>query len=89
MGGNDIEPVARKAAGGVTGDGMHVLHSPDQVAGGRPEGFTGLGDGNINSSLGGQWRTRTKDLQEAVGKQMGGIPPDLWGFINLNTSFIT
>lgn len=34
-----------------------ALHDPDQVAGGNPEGVTGLGNREINSEIGRQWGT--------------------------------
>lgn len=32
-----------------------ALHGPDQVAGGFPDRFNGLGDSGVNSSIGNQW----------------------------------
>ncbi len=43
-----------------------ALHDPDQVAGGNPENVTGMGDKEINSSIGSQWRSRVDKIDEAV-----------------------
>ena len=43
-----------------------VLHDPDQVAGGFATNITGLGDRNINSSIGGQWPYRIDALDEQI-----------------------
>lgn len=43
-----------------------ALHNPDQVAGGYPEKVTELGDGQINSSIGSQWRYRISKVDNQV-----------------------
>ncbi|MBU3179471.1 hypothetical protein KPL47_24690 [Clostridium estertheticum] len=43
-----------------------ALHNSDQIAGGNPLNIGGLGDRRINSSLGSQWKSRIKDLDEKI-----------------------
>lgn len=43
-----------------------ALHNPDQIAGGDPAKVSRMGDANINSSIGSQWRTRVDKLKEGV-----------------------
>ncbi|WP_336047119.1 polymorphic toxin type 15 domain-containing protein, partial [Solibacillus ferritrahens] len=53
--------------------GQAALHNPDQIAGGNPTKIGGLGDKDINSSIGSQWRSRIKDLDKqvrAIGNNM-------------------
>lgn len=45
-----------------------ALHDPDQIAGGNPENVTGMGDKEINSSIGSQWQYRIGAVDEAVQK---------------------
>ncbi|MFE1646488.1 polymorphic toxin type 15 domain-containing protein [Microbacterium sp. P01] len=82
--GEDLQALERAERGGVPGDGQAVLHGPDQVAGGRPERFDGLGDAGINSSLGSQWKNRVNDLWDDVDESVADIPRDLWPYIRLN-----
>jgi hypothetical protein len=53
-----------------------ALHSPDQVAGGFADRLTGVGDRQINSSLGSQWRTRIVGLDAFVRSIADGMSPD-------------
>lgn len=56
----------------------HVLHGPDQVAGGDAQNFDGVGDGGINSSLGNQWGSGNADaLQADLAAALDDIPADL------------
>jgi hypothetical protein len=75
---------ARIDAGGVKGDGKAVLHGPDQVAGGRPDRFDGLGDSGVNSSLGSQWGNKIDDVYDEVDAAVQGIDPALLPYIHLN-----
>lgn len=43
-----------------------ALHNPDQIAGGDPSKVSRMGDANVNSSIGSQWRTRVDQLANAV-----------------------
>jgi len=45
-----------------------ALHDPDQVAGGDAANVTGMGDKEINSSIGSQWQYRIDAVDEAVQK---------------------
>lgn len=79
---------ARVDYGGVPGDGSAVLHGPDQVAGGRPEVFDGLGDRGVNSSLGRQWQDRVDDLAQDLRGASSGIDPDLLRFVYPNVRLV-
>ncbi len=72
------------AAAGIDVDGQHILHGPDQVAGGRADRFDGIGHGGVNSSLGNQWRPRRGDLGMMVDFAADGIHPSLLPHIHLN-----
>ena len=43
-----------------------ALHDPDQIAGGFADRVTGMGDSNVNSSIGSQWRTRIGALDDHI-----------------------
>lgn len=43
-----------------------ALHNPDQIAGGNPAKVSRMGDSNVNSSIGSQWRTRVDQLAKGV-----------------------
>jgi len=43
-----------------------ALHNPDQIAGGDPTRVSRMGDSNVNSSIGSQWRTRVEQLEKGV-----------------------
>lgn len=45
-----------------------ALHDPDQVAGGEAEKITSLGRGDINSSIGSQWKNRIHTVDAMVAK---------------------
>ena len=47
-------------------EGQAALHDPDQVAGGDPKNVTGVGDKDINSSIGSQWKSRIEAVDEQV-----------------------
>ena len=43
-----------------------ALHNPDQIAGGEPSKVSRMGDANVNSSIGSQWRSRVQQLADSV-----------------------
>ena len=43
-----------------------ALHNPDQIAGGDSTKVSRMGDANVNSSIGSQWRTRVEQLSKDV-----------------------
>lgn len=43
-----------------------ALHNPDQIAGGEAGKVSRMGDANVNSSIGSQWRTRVEQLADGV-----------------------
>ena len=47
-------------------DTQAALHNPDQIAGGTPGMVSGMGNKNINSSIGSQWKYRINDLDEQI-----------------------
>lgn len=67
-----------------------ALHNPDQVAGGDPTKVTGVGDGRINSSIGGQWGKG--GLADKLEQQVrdfiteNNIPPEGWSKIKMNVN---
>lgn len=65
-----------------------ALHDPDQVAGGNPNHVTGMGDKNVNRSIGGQWDTRAKQLKAAVEAYIeeNHIPEEEWDNIKMNVN---
>jgi hypothetical protein len=46
-----------------------ALHSPDQIAGGKGDNITGMGDVRVNSSIGSQWKTRIGKIDANVRNQ--------------------
>ena len=73
----------------ATFEGTAILHGPDQVAGGRPNTFDGLGYGGINSSIGSQWeKTQIGFLQDEVNGAVEDIPKDLRNFVNMNVQLL-
>ena len=79
---------ARLDAGGTTDDGTAILHGPDQVAGGRPDTFDGLGHSGTNSSLGSQWNHRVEVLSKQVDSATAAIGEDLLRSIHLNVRLL-
>ena len=47
---------------------LAALHNPDMIAGGK-DAVTTMGDRGVNSSIGGQWKDKVKDL-DASAKQV-------------------
>jgi hypothetical protein len=50
-----------------------ALHDPDQVAGGFDDKLTGMGNTNINSSIGRQWQDRIGKIDSEVRKAAGNM----------------
>ena len=62
-----------------------VLHNPDQIVGGNSKNVSVLGNTNINSSIGRQWKLERADyLYDEIMKQIVDIPIDKFGEIYLN-----
>lgn len=61
-----------------------VLHDPDQIAGGNLMNLTGLGDKNINSSIGLHWRYRINDLEKQIMDFANTILKSEWSNVKLN-----
>ena len=57
-------------------DTQAALHAPDQVAGGHPHNITGVGDGSVNSSLGGQWQYRIPSVDQKIRDIAKNMTPD-------------
>lgn len=49
-------------------DTQAALHNPDQVAGGHASNVGGVGDKDVNSSIGSQWRYRIDDVDAQIQK---------------------
>ena len=70
--------------------GLAALHGPDQIAGGRPDNITGLGDSKINSSIGSQWKSKVNILDDYVDSKISkyiksnASNPDGWKKLNLD-----
>ena len=43
-----------------------ALHNPDQIAGGKPNDISGMGDKEVNRSIGGQWKARVSQLEKGI-----------------------
>jgi Novel toxin 15 len=54
-----------------------ALHDPDQNAGGKATGISGLGDKDVNSSIGSQWKDRVYVIDREVAKIPEILRPDL------------
>jgi hypothetical protein len=54
-----------------------ALHDPDQNAGGFSSGLTGVGDRDVNSSIGSQWKERVYLIDREVAKVPEILRPDL------------
>ena len=76
---------ARVDAGGSKGDGLAILHGPDQYAGGRPNTYDGLGSNRINSSIGSQWKQQRDVLFDGTISAVVDIPETLQRFVYMNT----
>ncbi len=49
-----------------------ALHNPDQIAGGRPDKVSRMGDAKVNSSIGGQWKARVDQLAKGISEYAEG-----------------
>lgn len=54
-------------------DTQAALHNPDQIAGGNPFNIGGMGDKNINSSIGAQWKYRINAVDEQIQNATKGM----------------
>jgi Domain of unknown function (DUF4157)/Novel toxin 15 len=54
-----------------------ALHDPDQNAGGNSAGISGVGDRDVNSSIGSQWKERVYLIDREVAKVPEVLRPDL------------
>lgn len=65
-----------------------ALHNPDQIAGGDPKNVTGMGDSNVNSSIGAQWGpgNQANRLEQQVLDYIkkNDISPMDWDKIKMN-----
>jgi hypothetical protein len=52
-------------------------YNPDSVAGGFASGITGVGDKDVNSSIGPQWKDRIYLIDREVAKIPAVLRPDL------------
>ena len=69
-------------------DSLAALHDPDMIAGGNDkiqitENSSGMGNANINSSLGSQWKHRVKDMDDAAKNAMKKHGPNTYMNITL------
>jgi len=53
-----------------------ALHNPDQIAGGDPMKVSKMGNSNVNSSIGGQWKSRVGQLSESINAFAEGYTED-------------
>ncbi|MEK1832165.1 polymorphic toxin type 15 domain-containing protein [Priestia megaterium] len=53
-----------------------ALHNPDQVAGGKPLDIGGMGDKRINFSIGSQWKSRIKIVDEGIEEMAKDMTPE-------------
>lgn len=64
------------------------MHGPDQIAGGRADNITGLGNSGINSSIGSQWKSRVNVLDDYVNSKISNYiksnPTNTNGWKNLH-----
>lgn len=61
-----------------------ALHDPDQIAGGNPTKVSQMGDAKVNSSIGGQWKNKVSQLEEAVNNFAKGYTKEELSQINMN-----
>lgn len=54
--------------------GKAALHGPDQIVGGKANNISGLGDSNINSSIGSQWKSRVGTLDNYINEKAASLP---------------
>ena len=68
-------------------ESLAALHDPDMIAGGNDKiqatnVRSGMGNTNINSSLGSQWKHRVNDMDDAAEKAMKKYGPN----VNMNVT---
>ena len=59
-----------------------ATHRLDQVAGGDHYDFANVGQSQVNSHIGGQWRAKVSELTEAVEK----VDPSVYGSVKMNVT---
>lgn len=64
--------------------GQDALHTVDQVAGGRADDISRLGDSRNNRSIGSQWNSRVSQIDEYMDQLMKEIPESEWGNVHPN-----
>ncbi len=65
-----------------------ALHNPDQIAGGDPAKVSRIGDASVNSSIGGQWKQKVKELQQAVDEFSKNYTADELEKIKMNVKLV-
>ncbi len=71
-------PAARaKAIAGAIWSKQAALHGPDQNAGGFASSIDTVGDGDVNSAIGSQWKERIYLIDREVAKVPAVLRPDL------------
>lgn len=59
---------------------LAALHDPDMIAGGHDKiatnKSTGMGNTNVNSSIGSQWKSRVSGMDEAAEKALEKYGPN-------------
>ena len=66
-------------------DTIAALHEPDQIAGGEPV-CKRLGNRQINSSMGSQWKTKAPQLKSEVDSQK--LPDSVKRSANMNVKLV-
>lgn len=61
-----------------------ALHNPDQIAGGDPTKVVGTGDSKVNSSIGSQWKSRVKQIENATNEFAKGYSDKELSQIKMN-----
>ncbi|WP_294406129.1 polymorphic toxin type 15 domain-containing protein [uncultured Clostridium sp.] len=65
-----------------------ALHNPDQIAGGNPSNVSRMGDANVNSSIGAQWRTRVEKLADGVNEYAKDKSPEELANTKMNVKLV-
>lgn len=61
-----------------------ALHNPDQIAGGDPTKVSRMGDANVNSSIGSQWRSRIDSMEASIKEAASKMSADELATTKLN-----
>lgn len=57
-------------------DTQATLHNPDQISGGYPDKIGGMGDTDVNSPIGNQWRDRIDYVDEQIRAMAKTMSPE-------------